>query len=319
MRYGSDDFHAGKVGCDGSCVLFERGGTKFYINFLYILSKVLNLRDDYKMGYLGQTEELICYNDINPTQYVFHEDTETCTPVYTEYFEDYKISCRECISFCIRKRISLLKDKSEKIIVLTNEENWDKLLKIKTTGRDDSKADVYNYPYEPTPYSVLERLANAGWVGKKDVVLDYGCGKGRVEFFLAYQVKAEVIGIEYDERIYQAALTNKQSARRTMLSAEKVSFFMEDAKYFQVPDHVNKVYFFNPFSVEVLRKVMAKIIDSYYRNPREILLMFYYPSDEYVIYLMTVDELEFFDELECDDLFEGKNRREIVMAWKIGS
>ena len=23
---------------------------------------------------------------INPTQYVFHEDTETCTPVYTTYY-----------------------------------------------------------------------------------------------------------------------------------------------------------------------------------------------------------------------------------------
>ena len=29
-------------------------GTKFYINFLYILSMVLNSRDDYKMGYLWQ-------------------------------------------------------------------------------------------------------------------------------------------------------------------------------------------------------------------------------------------------------------------------
>ena len=64
--------------------------TKFYINFLYILSKVLNSRDDYRMGYLWQTGELICYDVINPTQYVFHEDTETCTPVYTEYYEDYE-------------------------------------------------------------------------------------------------------------------------------------------------------------------------------------------------------------------------------------
>lgn len=64
-------------------------GTKFYINFLYILSKVLNSREDYKMGYLWQTDELICYDVINPTQYIFHEDTETCTPVYTEYNEDY--------------------------------------------------------------------------------------------------------------------------------------------------------------------------------------------------------------------------------------
>lgn len=63
--------------------------TKFYINFLYILSKVLNSREDYRMGYLWQTDELICYDVINPTQYVFHEDTETCTPVYTKYYEDY--------------------------------------------------------------------------------------------------------------------------------------------------------------------------------------------------------------------------------------
>ncbi len=64
-------------------------GTKFYINFLYILSKVLNSREDYRMGYLWQTDELICYDFINPIQYVFHEDTETCTPVYTAYSEDY--------------------------------------------------------------------------------------------------------------------------------------------------------------------------------------------------------------------------------------
>ena len=67
----------------------RRAGTKFHINFLYILSKVLNSREDYRMGYLWQTDELICYDVINPTQYVFHEDTETCTPVYTTYSEDY--------------------------------------------------------------------------------------------------------------------------------------------------------------------------------------------------------------------------------------
>lgn len=44
---------------------------------------------------------------------------------------------------------------------------WDKLLKIKTTGRDDSHSDQYRYPYEPTPYCVLERLANSGLIGKK--------------------------------------------------------------------------------------------------------------------------------------------------------
>ena len=67
----------------------KKTGTKFYINFLYLLSKVMNSREDYRMVYRWQTDELVCYDVINPTQYVFHEDTETCTPVYTEYDADY--------------------------------------------------------------------------------------------------------------------------------------------------------------------------------------------------------------------------------------
>ena len=45
--------------------------------------------------------------------------------------------------------------------MINNENTWDKLLQIKTTGRDDLDADQYRYPYEPTLYSVLERLANS--------------------------------------------------------------------------------------------------------------------------------------------------------------
>ena len=83
-----------------------------------------------------------------------------------------------------------------------HEAAWDRRLQIVTTGRDELCADEYHHPYEPTPYCVLERLADSGWIHSEDVVLDYGCGKGRVGFFLSGQVKARTIGIEYDARIY---------------------------------------------------------------------------------------------------------------------
>ena len=195
---------------------------------------------------------------------------------------------------------------------MTDKENtWDKLLQIKTTGRDDSNSDQYRYPYEPTPYSVLERLANSGLISKKDVVLDYGCGKGRVDFFLSLQTKANTIGIEYDERIYQSALDNQKTA----VSGARTEFVLERAEAYEVPSKVNRYYFFNPFSVELLRKVMARIIESYYENPREMFLFLYYPSEEYISYLMTVDELEFYDEISCDDLFEGNDLRERIMIF----
>lgn len=193
----------------------------------------------------------------------------------------------------------------------TNENTWDKLLQIKTSGRDDSNSDQYRYPYEPTPYCVLERLANSGFIRKRDVVLDYGCGKGRVDFFLAYQAKANTIGIEYDERIYQTVLENQKNA----ISRTRTEFVLAKAEEYEVPTEVNRFYFFNPFSVELLRKVMARITESYYEDPREILLFFYYPSEEYISYLMTVDELEFYDEIDCGDLFDGNDMRERIMIF----
>lgn len=194
-----------------------------------------------------------------------------------------------------------------------NEEKWDRLLQIRTSGRDDSHADQYRYPYEPTPYCVLERLADSGYLRKGNTLLDYGCGKGRVEFFLSWQTRCRSIGIEYDERIYEKAVENQKRAA----AAGRVTFELVNAEQFQVPEEADRVYFFNPFSLEILQKVISRIIDSYYAAPREILLFFYYPSDEYISFLMTVDELTFSDEIDCSDLFQGKDSRERIVIFEI--
>lgn len=193
--------------------------------------------------------------------------------------------------------------------MIDKERMWDKLLQIKTTGRDETGADAYHHPYEPTPYSVLERLADSGLIGKDDRVLDYGCGKGRVDFFLSYRTNAQTIGIEYDAHIYRQAVENQNSAG----AKAKAEFVLTSAETYEVPPDVNRCYFFNPFSVEILHKVMARIVESYYAKPREIFLFFYYPTDEYISYLMTVDSLDFYDEIECDDLFAGDMRERIMI------
>lgn len=193
------------------------------------------------------------------------------------------------------------------------EEKWERLLKIKTSGRDDSHADQYRYPYEPTPYAVLERLANSGYIGKKNLLLDYGCGKGRVDFFLSYQTRCRSIGIEYDEHIYAGAMNNLQTA----VSAGRVQFEHRDATGYAVGEDADRFYFFNPFSVEILKQVMTRLLESYYGNPRVMMLFFYYPSDEYVSYLMNVDELMFSDEIDCMDLYDGQDVREKILVFEM--
>lgn len=75
------------------------------------------------------------------------------------------------------------------------EQHWDKLLHIRTSGRDDSHSDQYRYPYEPTPYTVLQRLADSGYIRKHNLLLDYGCGKGRVDFFLSWRPDVSLSGL----------------------------------------------------------------------------------------------------------------------------
>lgn len=194
-----------------------------------------------------------------------------------------------------------------------NENKWDKLLRIRTSGRDDSRSDQYRYPYEPTPYSVLERLAFSGYIGKKNTLVDYGCGKGRVDFFLSYQTRCRSVGIEYDERIFATAAENQKTA----VSSGRVELVLQNVETYVLPESADRFYFFNPFSVEILRSVLERIKESYYEHPREMLLFFYYPSDEYVSHLMTMEELTFLDEMNCRDLFDGENSRERILVFEV--
>ena len=194
-----------------------------------------------------------------------------------------------------------------------NDAEWDKLLKIRTTGRDDSHADQHCYPYEPTPYSVLERLAASGFVTKKNVLMDFGSGKGRVDFYLTWQVGCRCIGVEYDRRIWQAAVANQQKAA----AGSKVSFMNMRAENCPVPEEADRFFFFNPFSVEILQRILMQVVDAWYEKPRQILLFFYYPSDEYVSYFMNVDQLVFLDEIDCRDLFGGKDPRERILIFEL--
>lgn len=194
-----------------------------------------------------------------------------------------------------------------------NETQWDKFLKIKTTGRDDSRSDQYRYPYEPTSYMVLERLANSGLIRKNNTLIDYGTGKGRVCFYLSYQTRCKTIGVEYDERIYQSASENKKTA----VSGDRTTFVLSGAEDYKVPVDVDRCYFFNPFSVKLFQSVLARIYESYYKNPREILLFFYYPSEDYVSSLITEKQLMFYDEIDTSDLFSGDDRREKIIIFQV--
>ena len=198
--------------------------------------------------------------------------------------------------------------------VLMTEHQWDKRLKIQTAGRDDTNADEHNHPYEPTPYCVLERLVESGYITAENTLVDYGSGKGRVSFFLSRATGCKAVGIEHDEHIWRQAIENLDKNR-----TQNVTFLLQKAEEYSC-DGADVFYFFNSFTVEILKAVLDRIMDSFYDAPRRMRLIFYYPHDDYLSVLLTgsvSDEIWFLDEIDCRDLFSKSGSRERIMIFEI--
>ncbi len=191
------------------------------------------------------------------------------------------------------------------------EQEYDKILNIKTSGRDDSLSDLTNFPYEATPYLVLERLLEYNYISKKDLLIDFGCGKGRVDFFFSSNTKCKSIGIEFSKILYDRAIKNKESS-----NLNRVEFINIDAKDYQIPDDASRFYFFNPFSIDVLKIVLKRINESYKKTKREILLFFYYPSKQYIELLNEEKGYILKDKISTMDLFLLNDIRENILVYE---
>jgi len=80
-------------------------------------------------------------------------------------------------------------------------------------------------PYVPTPQDVVDRMLALAGVGKNDVVLDLGCGDGRIPITAAKSFGARGIGVDIDPQRIAEASANAKTAGVSHL----VTFKLENA------------------------------------------------------------------------------------------
>ena len=90
---------------------------------------------------------------------------------------------------------------------------YDRRLGIKTVGlREWDNHHHYNR-YEATPYEALDKLFEVYRLEETDRVVDFGCGRGRVAFYIHHRFQVSVTGIEAHDKTYEEALDNKANYR----------------------------------------------------------------------------------------------------------
>lgn len=167
------------------------------------------------------------------------------------------------------------------------EQYYENLLNIKTSGKQDLDETTIHYNrYEPTSYESLNKLFEEYKITINDSVVDFGCGKGRLNFYLNYLFNCNVTGIEMNAYFFKQALSNKKCyLSKTKAQNDKIDFVCTLAQEYQIKKNDNKFYFFNPFSVEIFMKVLDNILGSVYEFKRDIELILFYPSDDYIFFL----------------------------------
>ena len=183
----------------------------------------------------------------------------------------------------------------------------DSFLHIKTEEIQTDGTDTYHFHrYEPTPYDVIETLFNTCAPAENDVLVDYGCGLGRLNFYIENRFGLPSVGIEFSEEYYERALQNLHSYCG---NKERITFCHCKAEEYLVQPEQTWFYFFNPFSVDIFRKVVNHILDSWQEKPRKIVLVLYYPEDDTIFYLEQHTAFRLIDEIAASDAVL-KDRRE---------
>lgn len=182
------------------------------------------------------------------------------------------------------------------------EHYYEKLLQIKTGASNSGQNnDLHYHPYEPTPYYALEILMDKYEIRRSDCIVDFGCGKGRLSFFINYFSNASIKGIEMDEVLYQSAIKNRNNYVK---NKDKIQFQCSLAEAYQIDASDNRFYFFNPFSIQIFMKIINNILLSMEISNREIELILYYISEDYIYYLENHTSFQLKEEIILPDLYE---------------
>lgn len=198
------------------------------------------------------------------------------------------------------------------------EKEMDRMLRIKTAGTLELLNQSVHYNrYEATPYVAFDELFRHYELTKSDRVVDVGCGKGRLSFYIHYHFQLSSIGIEMSGKLYQDALENLQSYDKNGKKTTGIITFARClAQEYEIDSRDNVFYFFNPFSVQIFMKVIENILLSVDEYKRPIELILYYPTTAYIQFLESRTTFEFKKEIRVPELYE-QNDNERFMIFRL--
>jgi hypothetical protein len=149
---------------------------------------------------------------------------------------------------------------------------------VRVPDLDTSSANVeHAVRYEPSSVSEFELLMAKLRVDHSDFTfVDYGSGKGRVLMLAAEYPFKRIVGVEFAKSLLDISRDNIATLGS---EGERIETIHADATEFDPPAEPLVLYFFHPFGVPALEKVLSRVLGSLEREPRPAYVVLTGPPD----------------------------------------
>lgn len=115
------------------------------------------------------------------------------------------------------------------------------------------------------------------------MLLDLGCGKGRVLLIASIFQFQEARGIEFARELCNIARNNCAIFKKANGTRTTFTVIESDVVDYIIRPEENVFFFYNSFDKKILNRVLANIADSLKRAPRKVLFICYNPHLSHVI------------------------------------
>ena len=126
--------------------------------------------------------------------------------------------------------------------------------------------------YQPSSSRSLKKALSLYKIRNEDILMDIGCGKGKVMCICSRYPFRKILGLELSPDLAAVARRNFKT-----LGLDRCEVIVGDAAVFTDYDECTFLYMFNPVPEEVFRSLLANVTESLLRRPRKCVLIYMNP------------------------------------------
>ncbi|MBC8003672.1 MAG: class I SAM-dependent methyltransferase [Opitutaceae bacterium] len=150
---------------------------------------------------------------------------------------------------------------------------------LETDSTNKKSATYYGATRARPLIQLLDRLG----LPDASVFVDLGSGKGRVLLIAAQYGFRRVVGVDFSEPLCRVARKNLEAFRRSRSITSDVQVVHADVVQYSIQPDETVFFLYDPFSTEVLDKVIGNIRQSLSIHPRKIWVIYNAPRHHDVI------------------------------------